>query len=248
MQKLCDEFNFPFGSIKKQLTSLEGCQPKVVPKVFIGKIWRGQKKQDMPTFPEGFLGLKVYVCNGKGYIGNQLSPFNLSVPTNRFNGNEGQQSLELVWQASKVKEDEVTYEHAVDGKVILAKASEQYFQRRAGIYNKAKPRRRYFKGRVAGAVFGNNANLIGYVDSRKWYCTAYAEAVQKTRAFKFLCALRDAGFNLLLMGPDGHPLTEGSSWLDAYEDPSKPFGHERVLGCMLENKHDPLLWPWNQVV
>jgi len=135
-----------------------------------------------------------------------------------------------MWQAAKVAEGEEW---------------EAYFVRRARIYAKATPKRRYIErdAGIAGACFGSPEDgVVQYVPSRVFYCTAYERAVSQLPEFKFLEGLVDDGFNVLILGPDGHPLELGAEHIDAaYVDPSKPFGHERVLVAMLRGER-----PWKK--
>ena len=47
----------------------------------------------------------------------------------------------------------------------------------------------------------------------------------KQSHFKLLLDLHNSGINLMLVGPDGYPLTDPHN---DYLDTSKPFGHEKV--------------------
>jgi hypothetical protein len=173
----------------------------------------------------------VLVSKGKSAIGTQVSPFTLCLPedVNTGYGLPRQVPLELYWQAAKVARDEV--EEGVAGP--------KYFRRRRAIYEDGKVKRRYItKGEtIAGAVFGDDKRLIPYQPSRVHYCRPYEQAVRQTPAYKFLDKLVGMGIDVLLVGPDGYPVE--TSWQDAYMDTSKPFGHERVLACMLDTEDLP---------
>lgn len=198
--------------------------------VYCGRTWRGQRREDIPYRVDT---IAISASKGKGQIGNALSPFNLYVPDDmmRWATVDGKpdgmplplpQQLELVWQSAKKAADEDW---------------SQYFSRRERIYKKQTPKRRYLErgATIAGACFGGD--LVEYIPSRVFYCTAYERAIRTTAEFGLLKALVDAGFNLLLLGPDGYPL-EGSLE-GAYNDSSVPFGHERVLVAMLREE-----MPW----
>lgn len=203
--------------------------------------------------------LPVGVSKLRGPIGVALSPFHLQTPSDMmcFATRDGlaggkqlpARSLELVWQAAKVKHSELS-----DG---LPDAP--YFKRRAQIYDKGEVKRSYIpKHEIAGAVFGwSSSPAVAWVPSRKFYCVAYNSAARQTPAFRFLEAARADGWNLLLGGPDGHPIGtvgeagQGSpSAVDidtAYLSTRSPFGHERVLVAMFLG-HTPwsqyrTLWP-----
>jgi len=158
-------------------------------------------------------------------------------------------SLELVWQAAKIKHGELA--DGLPGK--------EYFKRRAQIYDKGEVKRSYIpKHEIAGAVFGwSSSPAVAWVPSGKFYCVAYDSAARQTPAFRFLVAARADGWNLLLGGPDGHPIgnvcgaAQGSPSVEdvdsAYSSTRSPFGHERVLVAMLLGHTPwaqyPSLWP-----
>ena len=81
-----------------------------------------------------------------------------------------------------------------------------------------------------------------YVPARSFYCNAYEKALSKIQEFKFLEDLVAEGFNLMLLGPDGHPVSEEDGAVsNAYKDGKKQFGHERVLVAMLRQQ-----FPWQK--
>jgi hypothetical protein len=201
-----------------------------------GRSWRGQRLEQIPYRSDS---IPIFASKGRGQFGNAFSPFNLEVPTDMMgwataDGNpEGDllplpQKLELVWQCAKVSKDE---------------SWEDYFARRRRIYAGKTPKRRYIEkgAAIAGACFGSKDDaLVEYVPSRVYYCSAYEEAVSTTPEFRFLMDLVDRGFNLLLLGPDGHPLdVMPGATAEAYVDASLQFGHERVLVSLLRRER-----PW----
>lgn len=205
--------------------------------VAIAKYWINQKHRNRVPKKDGYTS--VYAAKGKqGTIGNQLTPFYLSVPNDMTDGCRPDMPLELVWQAAKVRVCEM------DSKGCVLPA---YFKRREKIYAAGVPKRRYLKyGELpACAIFGNDpTKTLAYQESRFFYCQAYERAVKETPAFKFLCEKLDQGYNILLLGPDGYPM-KNQTIEEAYEDTSKPFGHERVLCALLNFAHDPEhVFPW----
>lgn len=201
-----------------------------------GRSWRGQRSEQIPYREDS---IPIFASKGKGQFGNALSPFNLDVPHDlmRWATRDGRpgsthlplpQKLELVWQCAKVAEHE---------------SWDEYVARRERIYNGKTPKRRYLERetKIAGACFGSvDDALVQYVPSRVFYCTAYEQAVGTLPEFRFLKALVDAGFNLLILGPDGHHLeVSGSEVARAYDDARLQFGHERVLVAMLRGER-----PW----
>lgn len=201
-----------------------------------GRSWRGQRLDQIPYRDDS---IPVFVSKGRGQIGNAVSPFTLDVPADMMawatvdgsaNGQllPSPQKLELVWQCAKKAEGE---------------SWDDYFTRRRRIYAGKTPKRRYIERGtdIAGACFGpQEQGLVQYLPSRVFYCLAYEISVSQTPEFHFLHALVESGFNLLLLGPDGHPLdvaTDATS--EAYIDGSLQFGHERVLVSMLRGER-----PW----
>eukprot|EP00434_Breviolum_minutum_P015746 symbB.v1.2.013875.t1/scaffold991.1/size149480/10 len=211
-----------------------------------GQVRRGTKDPCAPGF------LSVGVSKNRGNLGQSLSPFLLFTPKElqAFATDTGladgvllpHRPLELVWQAAKVKQSEI----GADGLPM-----DVYFQRRAAIYKKGDAQRRYIDTKeIGGAVLSwRTQRPVQYIESRKFYCCAYSKAVVKTQFYQFLESLCSDGLNLLLLGPDGHPCLERDRCMeemeikqalsDAYKDPSKQFGHERVLLAMLSKE-----FPW----
>eukprot|EP00435_Cladocopium_sp_Y103_P067360 s612_g29.t3 len=190
--------------------------------------------------------LPVGVSKQRGKLGQMVSPFMLFTPKGlqSFATETGvaggkllpERPLELVWQAAKIKKSEV----GSDGL-----PTDEYFQRRTAIYQKGQVQRRYIPTEeIGGAILSYRTQApVKYIESRKFYCCAYTKAVVETESYQFLQNLCQDGFNLLLLGPDGHSCLERERRMDesevkqalcnAYNDPSKQFGHERVLLAML---------------
>lgn len=80
-------------------------------------------------------------------------------------------------------------------------------------------------------------NEYTYVQSRKKYCFHYQQLAVKDPAFLRLFQLRCDGGNITIYGFDSFPFHSGVESIELmkqhYNDPSKPFGHEAVLCCML---------------
>ncbi len=87
---------------------------------------------------------------------------------------------------------------------------------------------------------------LSYVESRQLYCHFYARLAQEQAAFKDLKDRLATGENLLLAGYDAHSMGDGSAEAveKAYLDPSKSFGHEACLFCMLTLPETA--WPWKK--
>ena len=86
-------------------------------------------------------------------------------------------------------------------------------------------------------------HLLTYVHSRQFYCTFYSRLASLQPAFQQLLQWRAEGKALRICGYDGFPIDESRQTFEqAYLDPSVPFGHERVLCCML--RLPEVHWPW----
>jgi len=204
-----------------------------------GRSWRGQKLEEMPHREDS---ISIFVSKGKGQFGNAFSPFCIDVSADMMTWAtvDGRpdgiplplpQKLELVWQAAKK---------------AVGESWDYYFSRRHRIYSGKTPKRRYLERgtEIEGACFGSaEQGLVKYVPSRVFYCTAYERAVASLNEFIVLKELVDAGFNLILLGPDGHPVdTSEGAVAEAYADGSLQFGHERVLLAMFRGER-----PWADV-
>jgi hypothetical protein len=238
----CNKFGFPDMS-HKITPSIVLFNP-AVPAVRLGVVRRAMSKEQIPSFNDA---ASVYVSKGKSKIGTMTSPFNVhingSINTGTTTGDTTGVDLprgvplEQYWQAAKVSDMELDASKQPDA---------AYYTRRAKIYGKGVVKRRYIgKGLgIAGAVFNNDHELIPYVQSRIYYCRAYEDAVENMPAFKLLSELVNVlGVPLLLLGPDAYPFAIGETWQHAYNDTSKPFGHERVLAAMLSMPTADR--PWN---
>jgi len=228
VRNLCRRHNLPSDAICRQITS-NTIVSTSRGRVYTGVVRRGMSQKEWPVLPTG---VRVMVSKHKSRIGTQVSPFVLRIPAdvNTGQGLPRQVPLELYWQAAKVTEDEISDQGV---------AGANYFKRRKAIYEKGKVKRRYIvkDKKIAGAVFGDSNKLVPYQSSRVHYCRPYERAVRQTDAFKFLDELLDMGVDVLLVGPDGYAVE--TSWQEAYMDTSKPFGHERVLACMLDTEDLP---------
>ena len=154
-----------------------------------GRTRRGQRDPKASGF------LSVGVSKQKGPLGPLLSPFLLPTPPSfqRFATVDGSKAgvplpprpLELVWQAAKARRTELSLERPMAS----------YFKRRAEIYEKGQVKRRYVATQeIGGAVLSwRTEKALGYVDSRRFYCEAYAKAVTSTKAYRFLESLCGEG-------------------------------------------------------
>ena len=65
-----------------------------------------------------------------------------------------------------------------------------------------------------------------YIASRPFYCVAYEAAIAGTKSFDLLERLAADGFNLLLLGPDGHPVEDYAA-----PAPATPRHTSAIDGC-----------------
>ena len=137
------------------------------------------------------------------------------------------QVLEDFWQFSKIFNIDLDKEGYVTTK---------FFERRAKGFADPKGHRRAIpkaKGYPVSSYF--NGKLYGYLESRIFYCQEYVKMVKRTREWQELRKLVREGQNIQILGFDGQDLEITEETMGkAYADPSKPFGHELVLCCMLK--------------
>lgn len=143
------------------------------------------------------------------------------------------QNFENLWQGSKVYPRDL----GPDGLV-----QPSFYERRKKMVFDPQPHRRALpkKEGLPHCAYWNG-HLWNYLDSRVMYCTLYAGLVQNTPEYQELRALVTGGTNVQILGYDGQDLPITSdSMAAAYKDPTKPFGHELVLCCLLTG-----LSPWS---
>lgn len=94
-------------------------------------------------------------------------------------------------------------------------------------------------------VIGGVEHRLTYIQSRQFYCTFYERLVKDLEDYHQLLAMIKNGHKIQLCGYDAHPIDSPAECEKAYLDPSKPFGHERVLYTMLmiQNKAE---YPWRK--
>jgi len=128
---------------------------------------------------------------------------------------------------------------------------EQFVETRLEMYKDPVPHRH---NPFAKRVPGKNRNIpryfawvdksgkehqLSYVQSRQFYCHFLERAVKETKDFKELQDKLANGYNLLLCGWDAEPMKRSAE--EEYLNPETPFGHERVLYCMLKEEY-----PWRK--
>lgn len=138
------------------------------------------------------------------------------------------QVFENWWQGSKIYDIDVDYQGNV---------RKSFLERRAKMMADFKGHRRGVpkgKGTPIAALF--NARIVDYYNSRPYYCYCYEFLVTKQPDFYKIVEMYNQGMYLHIIGYDGYDIPMTKSWLlFAYQDTSRPFGHELVLCCILIN-------------
>ena len=157
----------------------------------------------------------------------ELSPFFLGPYTSE----EGltSKNIENYWQYSKVYKDQVNES---------GEPSQDWFKWRLDGFNSKRadryPRGKEYRHNVLYSYL--NGVKYDYIEAREHlYIKAYASTVSKTKAFKELKALYDAGVDFVLFDVDGYDyLSKGKTLENVFFDKKKPMGHAFVLAMMLE--------------
>jgi len=141
-------------------------------------------------------------------------------------------SIENLWQFSKVWESEHDDKKSVP--------TRSFYERRLKAWSDKKSRRHSRKGAALLYVTWRNGQRMTYLEARKRiYCPIYARLVKETEAFKKLYKMvHEEKKDVLLVGYDGYD-REHRSWEECLNDETRSFGHEMVLGALLDNEE-----PW----
>lgn len=156
-----------------------------------------------------------------------LSPF-LVGPVKLYGG-YASQNMENAWQFSKV------YYNMVDND---DNPSEAYFEwaKKGWADHKAH---RYPAGKENKPLFSYwDGKKLDYCEARREiYIPLYAEAVQKTQAFKSLKLFHErmpTDKTLFLWDFDAHNMPPPCDYANLYNNPNIKFGHAYVLAMLLE--------------
>lgn len=153
-------------------------------------------------------------------------------------------NLENLWQYGKVWSGDIAEGSGAP--------SAGFFRRRAAGWTKAKADRHALAdpSRKGSAQCRRTqetryhywfGQYLGYVEARRRvYAPLYERLVRETDAWKELEARVARGEKLLLIGYDAYD-REDRSWDECFANEKRPFGHEMVLACMLENQRP---FPW----
>jgi hypothetical protein len=190
-------------------------------------------------------------CDGLGCC--TLSPMRLGPVEHRQPGLPPALNIENYHQFNKVWPCEV-----VDDDTGTPKP--EFFQLQLQAYRDPEPHRHKFDAetmsRQRAAVQGLNRNAplyslhldlqgqprrFSYVESRYFYCCAYEALASARPEFALLQQKLAQGYDLLICGYDARETGEPFAM---YCDPTKPFGHELVLWCLLTLQ--PGDYPWHR--
>lgn len=193
-----------------------------------------------PELYQGFINIFPNFRHGsrKDGIGlPSLSPMSIGPIKHNQPGLPECKNLENFHQFNKVFADEI------DEKGNVTKL---FFDRQLEAYNDPVPHRHKPNSKKKNApVFSiwkdESGKLVrlSYIESRQLYCHYYAESVLQNSDFKNLQTMLENGYNLCIYGYDAYNIDKPLE--ECYLDPSRPFGHECVLYCLLKNE-----FPWRK--
>jgi hypothetical protein len=152
--------------------------------------------------------------------------------------------LENWWQGQKLHEEEIDK---------YGNVSQTFFDHRDRMFADPVPHRRKEDMKTNVECFlwtDNDGNHIRYkyVPSRQFYCTIYERLSAENSDLADLRRLRENGLNINIIGYDGFDFekaegrTPAEKLMTCYLDPSRPFGHEMVIVCLLLLKKEE--YPW----
>lgn len=132
--------------------------------------------------------------------------------------------------------------------------TDEFYKARLEFYNDPTPHRHRKEASNGKPVYSVYVDVDGtehhlsYIESRQFYCNYYERFALQTEAFECLKEMLDQGFNLQICGYDAYgfdgDFRSAKDWDECYTDTRSPFGHEKVLACMLSLPTDD--WPWRR--
>lgn len=163
------------------------------------------------------------------------------------------QNIENLWQYTKVWEGDEDPKTQLPSNLYFIRRNLGWNKKQADRYPLKYPLQAKGKNNPPFKNKGPNKSIplysywfgekLSYLEGRRRiYCPIYERLVRKTEAYKDLEARVERGENILIIGYDGYP-REGKTWKQCFEDISRPFGHEMVIACMLENRRP---FPWEE--
>ncbi len=139
--------------------------------------------------------------------------------------------LENFWQQSK------WFPHETE---------EEFKIRRLKGFQDRTPHRHVFKRgmKPKGWVWndGRTTHVLGWIESRQFYCNLYERLIKNNPEFLRLEAMVASGTNVQICGFDAVPIPDDQSEL-AYLSDKAPYAHERVLWEMLTQQNQEK-WTW----
>lgn len=145
--------------------------------------------------------------------------------------------MENVWQYSKI------FSVDIDGNNNIQPS---FFERRAHGMVSDKPKRRVFpkKCNIQTVAAYHDGKILGYVDSRAYYCYYYYNLTINHPIYRELQQLMMRGHNVLVLDFDapeqGHTINLTRDYIISnYHCVTQPFGHGLLLCAMLLG-----VYPW----
>lgn len=162
-------------------------------------------------------------------------------------------NIENLWQYSKVWQGDEDLKTKLPGKRFFVRRAAGWAKEKADRYPLKDPTKVKSKSNPAFKSTTSTVNKsiplyswwkgekLSYLEARrKIYCPIYEKLARTSPVFQALLSRVENGENILILGYDGYD-RGNKSWKECFEDTSRPFGHELVLACMLENQHP---FPW----
>ena len=163
---------------------------------------------------------------------NQLSPMKLGP---FVVDDEEVQIFENYWQSKIYQCDLIDETKPIE----INNLKTSYWERRTELFKSTKAKRRALpKAKYGVPIAGYyHGQIMGYVESRKLvYCPIYTALVEQHPIFLQLKEKYNNGEKLLIIGPDGSNHNEELTLeilRERINDPTRIFGHELVLCCLL---------------
>jgi hypothetical protein len=175
----------------------------------------------LPVFPN-----RKHQNRKDGFGCSSLSPMKLGPVNHKQPGLPPAQNIENLFQGSKV------YPQEMEGD----EPSPLFYENRLKFYEDEEPHRHKFPGNIPSFFLwvsptGEELRLT-YIESRQVYCQFYEKLASEKEDFRKLVQMKEEGMNLMICGYDARPL-QVEDVEKEYLDPNQPFGHEKVLFCML---------------
>lgn len=191
--------------------------------IILSKLRMMTAPDDIPGYLKVFPNFK-HQNRQDGFGCSRLSPMSLGPIHHMQPGLPPAKNLENFYQGSKCFLGEMT--NGIPSAI--------FHQNRLQWYQDSTPHRHKIKGeKPAFFVWVDKEGKeyhLDYINSRQFYCKFYEELASKEEDFAKLKYWRSLGYNLQICGYDADPASDMDL---AYLDPSKPFGHEKVLLCLL---------------